>query len=847
MYLGIDLGTTNSAVAAHIDGRVRICKSEGGADIFPSVIYLDKRGGKQYGRRAYERLAKSPDNVAAGFKRQMGTSWSVTFPGAETTMTAEECSADILRQLAAQAVTETGCREITGAVITTPAAFNQLQLEATNRAAAMAGLSRVALLQEPIAAAMAVLAQSKNKNTQFLVYDLGGGTLDLALVQSNRGGLNIIGHEGNNLFGGRDLDRIINNAWVRPWLTENFALPEEFQKSDKFRQLIRQAAFAAEEAKMALSAKDEATIYASDDDLRIADDNGEDIYIEIPVKRADYEELISEKIAESVALARKILKDNGFSAEDMDKIVFIGGPSKTPMVREVVSRELGIPADMSVDPMTAVAIGAAIFCESRDWADGKESARKKTRAREFAEGAAPMEIVFPARVSDSRAQIKLRPGADAVKKGFKVQMESDEGWSSGWLPLDGEVRVDAPVGRDGDNRFRFLIVDSGDMPVENAGKEITITRTAASVAGISAMHAVAVKIAKGEEAHAENTLHTIVEKGSALPAEGVAQYRAAKDVGGDGGDDRFSVEFFEQPNAANKTLGEPNLFVGSCAIRSEDLGGAVIRKGDEIDIHWRQNESGLISAAVEVPSLGQKFDSRNFYLSEAAARRRVFGGKGGEQVVMSALSAAKKEAAETRDIADEEQQIEIRKLENELAKQQAALKNDPDAEAQQAVDSKAREIRQQLFVFRGDPQNHARRLRHDLESAKDAFDDLRDNADEATAKRFDELAQNAGEAIERGDEDAKKMLEEMNGIVMREYFSRPEAVAGLFRELALEPRAAIDGELFERHVEQGNAALKEGDIDALRGIIGEMMANRLGAGGELKEKERRIAADIMRR
>lgn len=843
MHLGIDLGTTNSAVAAHIDGRVRVCKSEDDTDVFPSVIFQGKRGGKLYGARAYNQLATSPDNVASGFKRQMGTSWRFTFADTGGVMTAEECSAEILQQLLAQAVTETGHDDITGVVITIPAVSNQLRLEATKRAAELAGISRVALLQEPVAAAMAALAQSKNKDTRFLVYDLGGGTLDLALVQSNRGSISIIGRDGNDMFGGREFDRMIVNEWARPWLEDNFALPGDFSAKHKTLGHVR---FAAEKAKIRLSSRESAEIVVLEDDLRMRDAEGEDIFVRIPVTRADYEDLISERIEESVDLARKLLKDHGFSGADMDKIVFIGGPSKTPMVRETVSRELGIPADMSVDPMTAVAVGAAIFCESRDWSNKKESTRKKTRAREVVEGAAGMEIIFPARVSESRAQIRLRPSDETAQKGFQVQMDSDEGWASGWLPLNGEVRIDeVPVGREGDNMFRLLVTDSNRIPVEGAEKKITITRTAASVAVITAMHAIAVKVAVGEGDQAANTLHTFVEKGSELPDKGIATYHAAKNVGGDGGADRFSVELFEQPDASNKTVGGPNLYIGNYVIRREDLGGAVITMGDKINIHWRQDESGLLTAAVEVPSLGQTFDSRNFYSFELAANRRVFGGEKGRRIVMGMLSAAQKEVKEALKVASEEQKEEIRKLENELAKQKATLESD-DKESQQGVDSKVREIRQKLFALRNDPQNNARRLRHELREAKKDFAKRRPNADSADVNRFDELAQNAEEAIERGDEDAKNMLEEMQRISTKVYFSLPEGVKYLFRWYSSRPGDAIDSGLFNSHVRQGKAALANGDFGELRRINGAMRSNRISAGGGTKAKEPRTAADITR-
>ena len=408
--------------------------------------------------------------------------------------------------------------------------------------------------------------------------------------------------------------------------------------------------------------------------------------------------------------------------------------------------------------------------------------------------------------------------------------------------LENEI---APVEKEGANNFRFLVVDSDDNPVEDANKEITITRTAASVDAISAMHAVAVKIAKGDGKQA--TLSIIVEKGSTLPAEGVAEYRAAKDVGGEDGESQFSVELFEQPNADNKTIGEPNLYIGSCTIRAEHLEGGVIHQGDDINIRWRIDESGLINAAVHIPCLAKTFDSENFYAPVTAVRNRVFGGEGGERLVSGMLSAAQKDAKDAREIAGEEQKVEIRKLENEIAKQKADLKSDNDAEAQQSVENKVREIRQRLFAVRNDPQNSARALKHRLEEIKEFFDGSREDADEEKVGRFDELAQHAKEAVDKNDEDAEKILEEMEGIAMQVFYSRPAVVAGLFRNLASEPQAAIDKDLFEEHVKQGMAAVENEDMNALRGIISEMFSNQADAGSGLQEKEMRLAADIMRK
>src|ERR1700685_454997 len=195
MYLGIDLGTSNSAIAGIEGGKARIFRPADGGEVLPSVIYIDKRGHRLYGRRAHDQALVSPDNVAAGFKRLMGTSTSIEIKGVDLKLTPEECSAEIIRQLLGQASTETGSDKVTGAVVTIPAAFNQMQSEATLRAAKLAGLERVDLLQEPIAAAMTAMEGAK-RSGQFLIYDLGGGTFDVALAQAINGEVNIVAHQG---------------------------------------------------------------------------------------------------------------------------------------------------------------------------------------------------------------------------------------------------------------------------------------------------------------------------------------------------------------------------------------------------------------------------------------------------------------------------------------------------------------------------------------------------------------------------------------------------------------------------------------------------------------------------
>lgn len=175
-YVGIDLGTTNSAICSFDGEAIRLFKSPEQHDVTPSAIFIDRRGNKYVGSRAYNNAARNPDNAAVLFKRLMGTSTPVNLTAVNLTMTPEECSAEVLRTLFGYLPEEIRNSDETGTVITVPAAFNQMQKDATMAAADTAGLGRVALMQEPVAAVMSVMRQRKSDGV-FVVYDLGGGTV----------------------------------------------------------------------------------------------------------------------------------------------------------------------------------------------------------------------------------------------------------------------------------------------------------------------------------------------------------------------------------------------------------------------------------------------------------------------------------------------------------------------------------------------------------------------------------------------------------------------------------------------------------------------------------------------
>ena len=744
MYLGIDLGTSNSAIVGNSGSDLRLFKTAEGTDVLPSVIYIDKRGHKFIGGRAYAQTILSPENVAQRFKRLMGTSSPMSLASAALEMSPEECSADIIRTLLGQAKTETGDFDADGTVVTIPAAFNQMQSEATIRAAGAAGLERVGLLQEPIAAAMASMANSKSKNGQFLVYDLGGGTFDVALVQSVGGSVNVVAHEGINMLGGSDFDRMLVNEFVRPWLMENFSLPENFQTDDRYRKLLGIARHAAEKTKIALSSADTAVIFSGEEEVRVQDADGNDIYLSIDITRGDLEGLIAEHLDQSIALCRKVLKDNSYKHEDIDRIVLIGGPSKMPCIRMRVPQELGIPADLQTDPMTAVAIGAAIFAESREWSKGATK-RKPSRASATVKGPIEIRYDFPSRVSEDRGRIRVKPSTDGDVGGYRLQIDTPEGWTSGLIDIRGDLGVEVPVANRGDNRFRITVYDPSGAPVVEACSEITIFRTHASAAGIPATHTLSVKVVETASGQERNELEPLVTKGTLLPADGSKSFRAAKDVrGGQAG--QIDIELVQQAEGVPEP--ELNLLVGSFQLDAKnDLEeGEFLRKGDEIIIRWEVDDNGLLKCKVEIPSLGRVFDTRNFYTPSAGHQN--FEGKDGESLAGAVLADAERDLEAVKTTLGNKVATDVEEMQRRVNGQRATLSQSVDADTRRSVTEEARAIRQKISRLKHAPENRANVVRRELSETKEAFDrDVREHADATSVEPFDRLAGTVHQAI----------------------------------------------------------------------------------------------------
>lgn len=827
-YIGIDLGTTNSAICSYDGEAVRLYKSPDQNDVTPSAIFIDRRGNKYLGKRAYDSAAKNPDNAATKFKRMMGTSTPVKLSAVNITMTPEECSAEILKLCFGYLPEEIRNGGATGTVITVPAAFNQMQKDATLAAAEMAGLGSVALMQEPVAAVMCVMKQRKGDGV-FLVFDLGGGTLDIAIAESISGRVSLLAHGGVAMCGGTDFDRSILDNVVKPWLFENFDLPEDVTTSTKYKSLLRMCLWSAEKAKIELSAKEESVISLTESDLGVSDESGAEIYVDIPFTRKQLDALIAPKVDEAIQSARDTLEKAGLSAHDVERMVFVGGPTQYKPLRDKVAFELGIAPSTDVNPMTAVAEGAAVFAESIDW-KSQSRGRKSSRGALSAGGALDLAFNYIARTPDSRAKVVVKVGGTAAA-GTEFQIDSlDTGWSSGRLALKDGASVDLTLSKPGENTFKVFVFDSKGGPVALKEDKIVIARTAASIDAIPASHSIGIEAR--EKLGGRLVLDYLVREGDQLPKKGKKTFKAEESLrAGSTGSIKFKLWEGEIADPVND-----NRFIGMFEIKASDFDDGVIAAGAELVLEYEILDSGNIMMEVSVPSIGGSFHSgRNFYSRQDG------------QIDYSKASKLVEEQSEhaKQRLEEMESKIDDPRLEQardklEQAESIKASEADPET-AKQAMDN-VQEAKRLLALARKDHLKEIRQL--ELDKAVDFFDRLvREHARPTETNAFDNLAKTAQRAIDNNSGDFEAHLDDLRGKNFMILWRQDWFVIDRFKWLSKDSYLFPDAREHAQLSNLGAEALKANDIDKLRGVVAQMDSIRIGSGGD---DEMMAGANIVR-
>ena len=345
--IGIDLGTTNSCVAVMEGGEPVVIPNAEGSRTTPSVVAFSKSGERLVGQIAKRQAVTNPENTVISIKRKMGTNEKVDIDGEK--FSPQEISAMILQKLKADAENYLG-QKITQAVITVPAYFSDSQRQATKDAGKIAGLEVLRIINEPTAAALAYGVDKEDKDQKIMVYDLGGGTFDVSILDIGDGVFEVLSTNGNTHLGGDDFDQKIIDYLVA-----------EFKKDQGIDLSTDKAAMqrlkeAAEKAKIELSGVQQTQINLP---FITADATGPK-HLDVTLTRAKFEELIHDLVEATAGPVNQALKDAGLTANDIHKVLLVGGSTRVPAVQEVVKRITGKEPDKGINPDECVAIGASI-------------------------------------------------------------------------------------------------------------------------------------------------------------------------------------------------------------------------------------------------------------------------------------------------------------------------------------------------------------------------------------------------------------------------------------------------------------------------------------------------------
>jgi molecular chaperone DnaK len=803
MYIGIDLGTTNSVITSFDGKNTRVWKSPEQNDVTPSVIYIGKRG-KIYGQKAYNNEPLDPNNTAKLFKRLMGTSTKIHFERDNLEMTPEECSAEILKTLYGYLPEDIRNDSKTGTVITVPAAFNQMQKDATKQAAFSAGINKVALIQEPVAAIMSV-AKQQNINGMFIVYDFGGGTFDISIAERVGSKINLLTNDGIQFCGGRDFDKLLFENIVIPWLYKNFKLPEDFRTDKRYSTLLRMSIWATEKAKIELSSNEAAVVRLEESETRCVDENGKEIYLEVPISRNEFNKLIIPKISETIEKTREVMRNVGLKSEDINCVVFVGGPTQYKPLRDYVSEQLGIATNLDVNPMTAVSEGAAIYAESVDFETvkgGQKADKGIVKASSFG-----LEFRYNARTSADKAKIAVI-FKNVAKLDF-VFNSLDTGWTSGKMSLATNSIISVDLPNVGENRFSVQCYEESGSEVKLESSTITITKTLINIGKIPCAHSVGVEL---EDAiSGKPILDYLIKKDDLLPKSGVVKYKAKKRISA-GSSDSLSFKLWEGE------IEEPieyNRFIGEITIDGNSFDYGMISAGSIIECEYTFTDSGNIEIKISIPSVGITLNGENFYNRKTG---QIDYENDEDKIIEEAQSVLTKIEELTDNIYDE-------KLENAETELNNLIDSDLDAEGLQALSELTQTGKGLVASFMR--QNKAIVWQKDLDECIAQFKNFESSATPVQIRQINNLQTSIQKAIDANSQTAEKLLEELHKAVVGVMANNDELYVGLFYVIEQNPQDFKEPALYSQLISQGKQYIQSNNINGLKNVVGRLLQIRI--------------------
>ena len=594
---GIDLGTTNSLIAKFDRGQVEVFKNPNGfKETVPSVVGF-RSDRILIGDQARRFAEKDPKNVASRFKRKMGTTETVRIQSLNGSKTPVELSTYVLKEL--KGFVHSG-EQVEAAVITIPASFDTVQSNATKEAGLAAGFKQVVLLQEPIAASLAYANKKKNddlRNSQWMVYDLGGGTFDVALVRIVEGELTVIDHEGDNYLGGSDFDALLIEKVVVPEICRRGRFKDILaqMKSDSGRlsKLWDILLSKAEEAKIELSARASTEIDLGA--IGLEDDDGNFIDALLPITRSEFEGVIKDAVDRTAEMMRKILTRNSLQPGDLKFILMVGGSTYIPYVRKRVEELLGIPVNTAIDPTNAIVVGAAYFAGAKETKLEGEPTQSSLNKH-------GIKIRFSYNRNSQETEETFHAKVEGDIAGLFYRISSEDGaFDSGLKAVSGRIAEDLPLRAGAFNLFRFKILDAQNNPVDVGFDLIQIAQGRYSVAG--QMLPDDICLVKDNLAKKDTELALVFPKNAVMPAKSNTMAVQAARTIAKGSDDEIRIMVVEGHKEKHHTTNKP---IGSLVISGKQLTRDLI-KGSDIELKFQMSESRELTVAALLTTTDQEF------------------------------------------------------------------------------------------------------------------------------------------------------------------------------------------------------------------------------------------------
>ena len=588
--IGIDLGTTNSVIAASRGGEVTVIKADGHWDLTPSAVWMPKRGRIHVGYKARNLVHEDPRNAVAEFKQKMGLADAGhTFVEAGQMLTPQELSAEVLKSLRSDAASTLDFAP-DAAVITVPAAFGNNQNKATTDAARLAGFETCPLVKEPAAAAFAYGVHKSDEQAYWMVFDFGGGTFDAAVVRKHEDDLSVLANAGDPFLGGKLIDWAIVDHILAPAAGREYGLEDFVRGNDRWRPQFARLKGLAEEVKIHLS-RWESTEFEID-----LPGVGEGL--EHTLRRDQMHALAEPYYLRAIAKCQEALSEASLRADDIDRMLLVGGVTLTPGLRELLAdprQGPGIELEWSLDPTVVVARGAAIHASTMR--------RPQRPPATIAPNEFAIDLAYQPRVTTRTPSVggTVRTSGTVDWTSYSVTLSNSDArppFHSGRIPLTakGSFFTDLDLDSNTTSTFAIELTDSTGTPCQVTPNSVTITHGTV-LPGVELAHSLGIQLAGQEFAR-------ILRKGTTLPVPGVTEaFRTSGPLRRDDPEAELRIPVVQ----GERSRGDRNRPVGMLRIQPTDV-SMDLPVGARVDVTFEVDESNLVTVYADVPMLGTQFE-----------------------------------------------------------------------------------------------------------------------------------------------------------------------------------------------------------------------------------------------